>query len=154
MRLLWEQEGEVVSDPVRWLCIGTAPEWDVRGSYSAEPLLWPGEQTLGLLVGLRQPSSIFFCGNALSEVGAASEWWKDADAHRANRIHLEQPRMVNGQLPGLAFGSKLDTCLVGTKHIGSWACVTLTCKQTHFMAPTAHPDAPGLFPRLPRTFPS
>lgn len=67
---------------------------------------------------------------------------------------VEQPRMVSGQLPGLPFGSKLDTYLVGTKRFGSWACVTLTCKQTHFMAPTAHPDVPGLFSGLPRTFPS
>lgn len=140
---------------VLWLCIGTVPEW-----------VSEGVTELNLCSGLRNTLRAYWWDSGslppFSPVGMSSP--KLGQPVSGGRMLMpigpigptlvEQPRMVNSQLPGLPLGSKLDTRLVRTKHIGSWTCVTLTCKQTHFVAPTAHPDAPELVPGLPRTFPT
>ena len=58
---------------------------------------------------------------------------------------VEQPRMVNGQLPELSLGSRLDSCLGGTKHIGSWTLCNLSLQTNSLHGTTAHLDAQVCF---------
>lgn len=154
--------------PVLWLFIRTIPEWDVSGSYWAEPLLWPGGQASGFANGTHEAFLSFLLlgclrvwprGNTLRTSSPelrqslyGGRMLMSTESTRAH-LHLNSPGLVNGQLPDCFTGSRLDTCLVETKHIEAGLHITLIFRSR---LASWHPQSillpPGLFPGPTGTF--
>lgn len=161
---LWDE----VASGAGWLSCECQSPWPLafyqdcpRGGHEGVTELSPcsglGNKVLDLVIGLRQPFSLFsssvpgsmasgeYSKNAISRVGAVAEWREDGDAHWANgplSLAALEWQMPNSQT--VSFASRLDTCWIGMGSIlEAGPCVTLTCRQAHFMEPLAHLGASG-----------
>lgn len=135
MRLLWEQEDQAVSvTPSFGFFIRTVPEWDVSGSYWAEPLLWPGEHKSGLANGNQGAFLSFLLlgclrvwpwGNIVRtpspELRQSLCGGRMVMPNESTRAHLHWTALEGWMANSQAVSKQLDNCLVETKHIGTWA---------------------------------
>lgn len=119
---------------VLWFFIRTVPEWDVSGSYWAEPLLWPGEQKSGLANGNQGAFLSFLLlgclrvwpwGNIVRtsspELRQSLCGGRMLMPNESTRAQLHWTALEWWMANSQAVSKQLDNCLVETKHIGTWA---------------------------------